>query len=189
MFHTVKRTVYDFIGSRPPRERALIGVGLVALFVFGIAPAGVSPVVDAFSAQEQAIENLEKTYKITPDILARYAKLVARRKEVESFYDKVDLSANPLSYLEQLLRDQAKASDGYSVTPRDGAPLGSRYTHKIFSVSFQTVSLEHLSQFLKSVTSGDQPMLVTQIQMDKRTAGEVLRVQMEVSAFEPVAKK
>jgi hypothetical protein len=187
LFPTINQAIVTFMEKRSPRERMLVVGGVAAFLVIGVGPAVVGPAVEAFEEQGREVDELDKTYKITPDILARYGRLMARRKEVESFYDKVDLTSNPLSYLEQLLRDQAKAADGYSVTPRDGAPLGTRYTHKIFSVSFQTVSMEDLARFLKNLTEGDQPMLVTQVQLDKRTAGEVLRVQMEVSAFEPTA--
>lgn len=189
LFPTINSAIANFMEKRSPRERLLVVGGLAAFLVVVVGPAVVSPAIEAFEAQSKEIEELDKTYRITPDILARYGRLVARRKEVESFYDKVDLASNPLSYLEQLLRDQAKAADGYSVTPRDGTPLGTRYLHKIFSVSFQTVSMEDLARFFKTLTEGEQPMLVTQVQLDKRTAGEVLRVQMEVSAFEPTGAK
>lgn len=187
MLPTLNKAIADFMAKRSPREKLLVVAGISAFLLIGVAPALVSPAIQAFEDQSQMIENLEQTYRITPDILARYGRLVARRKEVESFYDKIDLSANPLSYLEQLLRDQAKAADGYSVSPRDGTPLGTRYTHKIFSVNFQTVSMDDLARFLRALTEGDQPMLVTQVQLDKRSAGEVLRVGMEVSAFEPTS--
>jgi hypothetical protein len=189
LFPTINSAIANFMEKRSPRERLLVVGGLAAFLVVVVGPAVVSPAIEAFEAQSKEIEELDKTYRITPDILARYGRLVARRKEVESFYDKVDLASNPLSYLEQLLRDQAKAADGYSVTPRDGTPLGTRYLHKIFSVSFQTVSMDDLARFFKTLTEGEQPMLVTQVQLDKRTAGEVLRVQMEVSAFEPTGAK
>jgi hypothetical protein len=46
--------------------------------------------------------------------------------------------------------------------------------------------MEALAQFLQALTTGEQPMLVTQITLSKRNAGEVLNVQLEVSAFEPL---
>jgi hypothetical protein len=46
--------------------------------------------------------------------------------------------------------------------------------------------MDALAQFLQALTSGEQPMLVTQITLSKRNAGEVLNVQLEVSAFEPL---
>jgi hypothetical protein len=189
IFPSLNKAVVAFMEKRSPRERMLVVGGLLAFVVVVVGPALLAPAVEAFEQQTKEIEELDRTYRITPDILARYGRLIARRKEVEGFYDKVDLASNPLSYLEQLLRDYAKAADGYSVTPRDGTPLGTRYTHKIFSVSFQTVSMDDLGRFLKVLTEGEQPMLVTQVQLDKRAAGEVLRVQMEVSAFEPTSAR
>jgi type II secretory pathway component PulM len=186
MFPTITRLFTQFLQTRSPRERVLLAVAVSALLVIGVLPVVTSPIIEAFQLQTMRVEELNKSYTSTPDILTRYAKLSARRSEVEAFYDKVDLSANPLSYLEGLLREQAKAADGYNVTPREDKQIGSKYTHKTFSVMFQTVSMDALANFLKALTTGEQPMLVTQITLSKRNAGEVLNVQLEVSAFEPI---
>jgi hypothetical protein len=178
-----------FIKQRTMREKvmgagAIAVVGSIAVYSFIIAPAS-----EAFARQAVELRELTNTYDVSPDILARYAKLVARRLEIEGFYEKVDLKADPLSYLERLLKDSAQVPAGaYSVTPRDGAPLGEKYAHKIYTVKFETMSLDNLARFLKELTSGAQPMLLSQINMDKRATADVLQVQLEVSGFEAISK-
>jgi hypothetical protein len=147
----------------------------------------ISPIQEAFQKQSQELHETSLTYSVAPDILSRYSKLLGRRKELEKFYSGVDLSADPYSYLERLLRDTAKASGTYNVTPREGVQLGAKYAHKVFLVNFQTTSMENVAAFLKELTTGTQPMLISQINLDKRTGAETLSVQLEVSGFEAIS--
>jgi DNA repair ATPase RecN len=162
------------------------GLGVfVAIMV--IIPGIIQPISQAFARQSRELEDITLTYTAAPDILARYSKLMARRKELEKFYSGVDVSSDPLSYLEKLLRDTAKASGTYNVTPREGTQLGGKYAHKLFIVNFQSTSLENVAAFLKELTTGPQPMLISQINLDRRATANMLNVQLEVSGFETIA--
>jgi type II secretory pathway component PulM len=184
----VKEKVENFWLERTSRERAMLaGVGIFCTIML-VWPLFVQPISRAFARQSQELEDLTLTYSAAPDILARYAKLTARRKDLERFYSGVDISSDPLSYLEKLLRDTAQASGTYNVTPREGTNLGGKYAHKLFMVNFQSASLENVASFLKELTTGKQPMLVSQINLDKRQSTSTLNVQLEVSGFEPISK-
>ena len=183
----MKEQLLKFWNERNPRERVLLGGLGIFLAIMVIWPTFVQPVSQAFARQSQELEEITLTYTAAPDILARYSKLMARRKELEKFYSGVDVSSDPLSYLERLLRDTAKASGTYNVTPREGTQLGGKYAHKLFMVNFQSASLENVAAFLKQLTTGPQPMLISQINLDKRATTSVLNVQLEVSGFETIA--
>ena len=177
-----------FWEARTGRERSLVVLAAGALFFLSLWPMVISPVQAAFVEQSRQLHEASLTYSVAPDILNRYSKLIGRRKELEKFYSGVDLSADPLSYLERLLRDTAKVPQGaYNVTPREGVQLGGKYAHKIFMVNFQTASMENLAAFLRELTTGTQPMLISQINLDKRTGAEALSVQLEVSGFEAIS--
>jgi type II secretory pathway component PulM len=183
----VKEHIQKFWIERSPRERLLLG-SLGVFFAFIVVwPALVQPISQAFGRQSQELEEISLTYTAAPDILARYSKLMARRKDLEKFYSGVDVSSDPLSYLERLLRDTAKASGTYNVTPREGTQLGGKYAHKLFIVNFQSASLENVASFLKELTTGPQPMLISQINLDRRATTSMLNVQLEVSGFESIA--
>ena len=183
----MKENFLKFWSQRSSRERALLG-GLAVLFVFMVIwPAVVKPISEAFARQSRELEEITLTYTAAPDILARYSKLTARRKDLEKFYSGVDVSSDPLSYLERLLRDTAKASGTYNVTPREGTQLGGKYAHKLFIVNFQSTSLENVAAFLKELTTGPQPMLISQINLDRRATTSTLNVQLEVSGFESIS--
>jgi hypothetical protein len=53
-------------------------------------------------------------------------------------------------------------------------------------VNFQSTSLESVAAFLKELTTGPQPMLISQINLDRRAATSTLNVQLEVSGFESI---
>lgn len=172
---------------RNPREKVLLGGLSVFVAFMVIWPAIVQPISQAFARQSQELEEITLTYTAAPDILARYSKLTARRKELEKFYSGVDVSSDPLSYLERLLRDTAKASGTYNVTPREGNQLGGKYAHKVFVVNFQSTSLDNVAAFLKELTTGPQPMLISMINLDRRATTNTLNVNLEVSGFESIS--
>lgn len=184
----MKEELLAFIQQRTPREKAMGAVAIITLASMMLYPLLVAPVREAFARQSKQLEDLSMTYNVTPAVLTRYAKLLTRRQDLEKFYSGVDLSADPLSYIEKLLRDTAKASGPYNVTPREGSTLGERYVAKIFLVNFQTTSMENLSAFLKELTTGTQPMLLSAITLDKRGAADTITVQLEVSGFEALSK-
>lgn len=185
---SIRSKLVDFWQKRTPREKVVASVALIFLFFTVVYPTFIEPVFLAFAEQSKRIESLQNTYSVTPDILDRYSKLVTRRKEIDSFYTQADLSADPLSYLEGLLKETAQAAGSYEVTPRQGIQLGDKYTHKFFMVKFKTASYENLVAFLKAITAGKQPMLISQINIDKQGAGDSLSVQLEVSGFEAISK-
>jgi len=185
----MKQKLAEFWKQRSSRERAILVVACSFLLFMVLYPALIAPIQEAFSEQSRRLADIRTTFNVTPDILNRYATLSARKKDVEAFYTQTDLSSNPLTYLESLLKERAKADGTYNVsTPKEAVPLGSKYLHRFFAVNFQTSSYENLTDFLKALTTGKQPMLVSQINFDKRTGSEVLNVQLEVSGFELQSK-
>ncbi len=181
--------IKKYISERTPRELAIGSLAAVLLAAMLVYSVVVEPTAAAFERQAAAFKDLSNTASVAPSILGRYAKLAARRKELEQFYEKVDIKANPLSHLERLLRDVANVAPGaYNVSPREGVQLGGRYAHKIFVVKFETMSLDNLTAFLKQLTAGEQPMLISQINLEKRPTNDALSVQLEVSGFEAVSK-
>jgi type II secretory pathway component PulM len=175
--------------KRTPREKVIFVVAGIFLSVFVGYPAIVSPVVGAFSAQSARLERIHKAFEQTPKSLERYKTLLGRRQEIDAFYAKADISAEPLSHLEGLLRTVAQAAPGsYNIAPKEGVPTAGKYTHRLIDVSFQTSSYENLVAFLKELTGGKQPMLISRIDLTKAANGSVLSVKLDVSGFEPIAK-
>lgn len=174
--------------KRTPREKVIAAVAVLVIAITVIYPTFVQPVFAAFSEQSQELVRLRKAYEETPKSLERYAKLLSRRRDIDAFYNNADLSSEPLSYIEGLLKNTAQAAGTYNVTPKEGVQLGGKYAHRFFDVNFQTTSYENLVSFLKALTSGKQPMLISKMDLVKSGASEVLTVKLEVSGFEPISK-
>lgn len=185
----MKEKLFQLLAQRTPREKAMLAGAAILLLVAVVYPTLVEPIQAAFARQTSELDSLTKTYDLVPKVLERYQTLQARRAELEKFYSEINVSEDPLAYLEKLIRDVAQAKPGeYGANPREGATRGDRYTTKSFNAHFQTTSMENLSAFLKALTTGSQPMLLSSISLERRGSGETLYVQFEVSAFEPNSK-
>jgi type II secretory pathway component PulM len=189
MESTLLNPLVTFFKQRTPRERVgIVVIGLV-FGAIGIYSLVIEPIEEAFAAQSEQYRKLQSASQTVPALLTRYATLMGRSNTIKKFYDSVDIKTSPLTHLEQLIRDVAKVPAGaYKINPREGSQIGGKYAHKIFSVEFETASLENLAAFLKELTKGKQPMLLNQINVDKRISGSVLKVNLEVSGFEAVTK-
>jgi type II secretory pathway component PulM len=175
--------------KRTAREKAIFVVAALFLAVFVGYPVLVEPVIGAFSEQSHKLERIRKAYESAPKSLERYAKLLSRRKEIDAFYSKADLSAAPVSHIEGLLRTLAQAAPGsYNVSPKEGIPIGGKYTHRFIDVSFQTTSYENLVAFLKELTGGKQPMLISRIDLMRNPGSSMLSVKLDVSGFELIGQ-
>lgn len=183
---TPLKTAFDKLS---PRERIGIAGLTIAFSLLACYSLVVEPIEGAFVAQAERCRNLQRDSQTITALLTRYATLVGRSNTINKFYDSVDIKISPLTHLETLIRDVAKVPAGvYKINPRDGSQIGGKYSHKIFSVEFETASLDNLAAFLKELTKGKQPMLLNQINVDKRVSGSVLKVNLEVSGFEAVTK-
>lgn len=186
---SLKTNLNALWSKRTGREKGIFVVALVLILVVFVYPTFIEPVFAAFREQSTQLARVRKAFEETPKSLERYAKLLSRRKDIDAFYSKADISAEPLSYIEGLLRTIAQAAPGsYNVSPKEGIPLAGKYTHRFIDVSFQTTSYENLVAFLKELTNGKQPMLISRIDLVKSPGSEILSVKLDVSGFEPVSK-
>ncbi len=185
----MKEKLLDLFRQRTPREKVmLVAAGLILAFMV-VYPVVVEPVQEAFARQSEQLRTLSNAYNNTPKVLERYATLQLRRNELEKFYSEINVSEDPLAYLENLLRDVAKAKPGeYTANARQGSSRGDKYITKSFNASFQASSMENVAAFLKALTTGSQPMLLSSINLERRGGGETLYVQFEVSGFEAISK-
>jgi hypothetical protein len=170
------------------RERGLIVGGLATLIGMGIYSFVITPVQEAFSRQARIRSELEKSIEAVPDMIGRYAKLVKRRQEIESFYEKLGLQKPPLTHLEDLLRSTAKIAPGsYTVTTRNQPDFAGKYKHLSYAVRFDTTSLENATNFLRELVKGEQPMLLSQLTIERKLSSDSISVQVEVSSFERIS--
>ncbi len=186
----MKETLLAILRQRTPREKVMLLAAAAILAVMIAYPYAIEPAQLAFARQSEQLRALEISYAKAPGILERYETLQARRTELEKFYTQVNVSEDPLAYLEKLIRDVAKARPGeYGANPRQGSSRGEKYIMKSFNAFFQSTSMDNVAAFLKALTTGSQPMLLSSISLERRGSGESLYVQFEVSGFEAISKQ
>lgn len=185
----ITKYIADFWIKRTIRERLILAVATTLLTLGFVLPMILNPVVGLFTEQAKSLTQIKRTYEATPKILKNYAQLANRRRELEAYYKNADLSTDPLTHLERLLKNTALADSSYNITPREGAQIsGGKYVHKIFKVNFKTDSYENLVAFLNAVTTGNRPMLVSYLKLDKsRFAKSGLQVEIHVSGFQSIS--
>lgn len=185
----ITRQFSEFWSKRTMRERFILTLAIILLSVGFVLPMAINPIIELFAAQANSLTQIKKTYEAAPKVLSSYAQLLGRRRELEAYYKNADLSTDPLTHLERLLKNTAMAGSSYNITPRDGTEIsGGKYVHKIFKVNFKTNSYKNLVAFLNAVTTGDRPMLVSYLKLDKsRFAKNGLQVEIHVSGFQSVS--
>lgn len=185
----ITKHLTEFWIKRTPREKLILAVATTLLTLGFLLPMALNPIIDLFTQQANALTQIKKTYEATPKILRNYAQLSSRRRELEAYYKNADLSTDPLTHLERLLKNTALADSSYNITPRDGTQIsGGKYIHKIFKINFKTDSYANLVAFLNAATTGTRPMLVSYLKLDKsRFAKGGLQVEVHVSGFQSIS--
>lgn len=166
------------------RERGIVVAGILVLIFIVVHVVVYTPIKERFVQQQRKQAEIHRTIEVIPDMLGRYSLLLGRRREIEQFYEKLDLRKPALSHLEDLLRNVANVPSGsYTVTTRTQPDFAGKYKHESFLVRFDTSSMENLAAFLRNVVQGQQPMLLSQITIERKMSADALSVQVEVSSF------
>lgn len=167
------------------RERGIILVGMLIIVALVLHSVVYTPIKARFVQQSNRQTEINRAIDVLPDMLSRYSQLLDRRSEIEKFYEKLDLQKPALSHLEDLLRNVANVPSGaYTVTTRNQPDFAGKYKHTAFLVRFDTSSMENLAAFLRNVVQGQQPMLLSQLTIERKLSADSLTVQVEVSSFE-----
>lgn len=185
-----KEKVKSSYNALSKRERVLLVLGVVGVVGIAFYLYGILTVLELFSSQSKRMADVKQALDVTPDMLARYGKLLGRRKEIESFYDKINLKEAPLTHIENLLKTKANATPGsYTVQPRAFPDFAGKYEHTGFIIKFTSSNLDSLVTFLRELTKGQQPMLLTQINIERQISSNTLSVTVEVSGFQRSTKE
>ena len=172
--------------SRETTLITVIGLGFALYIIFTFI---ISPTSEAFAKQYERLKSIQQTLEVAPDMVQRYSKLLARRSEIEKFYERIEAKESALSHLESLLLNVGKVQPGtYTVNQRPQPDFADKYKHTAFIVKFDIGNLENLASLLKDIAQGSQPMLLSQISLEKKMSADILSVQLEVSAFERINK-
>lgn len=161
------------------RERIILAA--LGLFVGGmIAWSGYEQASDIVADQSTRLEKAHETLDSTAGSLERYVKLKARRDMIEREYRGVEIKEGVYAHLENLIRTKLGLSSGFTIKDSPPKNMGGNFDQTTFTVKFTTPTLQPLVDFLKEVTHGQRPLLLSSLDAVKSRRGDVLEVTIEV---------
>lgn len=170
------------------REQTILSVAAVLLVLMGVYQVYV-PIRDLFV--DQSIELMEARANV--DTISRelkyYYQLRSRRDDIENAYKQVEAKEGALSRLEKLVRERLGLAPGlFTITDRPAQPFGSNYEQTPVSIRFRITSLQSLVDFLKEVSHGKDPHLITKLDVQKSFTNDRLDVEVELSSISKVSR-
>ena len=170
------------------REKIIVSIacGMIAIT---LAYQVYKPVRNAFQDQARRAERIQEQLKPVSTAIARYSRLKARKAAIELAYKEVEIKEGMLSNLENLVRNQAGISSGFTIHDRPEKTIGDNYRQAPFSIKFVITDFPRLISFLKELVHGEHPMILTKLDLKKRPAGDALEVEMEVNSVYRVGRQ
>lgn len=167
------------------REKGLIVAGTFVLFLVGLYKV-YEPVRDVFSQQIQDLQKVEGDARSASALLERYSKLKAKRDSIEREYKEVEFKEGALSHLENLVKNKAGVSAGFTIKDSPPVEFGGEYEQTLFSVKFTTTSLPGLVDFLKELSQGPKPMILGKVDIQRSRFADRLETDIDVSSIRKV---
>ena len=156
--------------GRSNRERFLILLGMTSISIILFGQIVWLPISAAFTQQEVRLQEAERDLQNLPDVIERYLKLRARKTQLEKEYKNLEVKdGNEVSYLEKLLKKDPEIGNDFDIKERGDQKnaIGNEYAEIPFTVTLHTKSLESIVKFMTDVSYGEQPMIITNIDMER----------------------
>lgn len=165
------------------REIGLIILSVVSVLVI-LAAVIFESVLAAFTEQEQRLTQMQQVLEALPTRIEAFAKRKDRRDVIEQRYMSVQISEGALSRLENLVKEKAGVSSGYTIKDFPPTPFGKNFEQTNYSVRFTTANLPALVNLLTELSDPKSPLMLSRLKIDMNPRGEALVVELEVSTIQ-----
>ncbi len=165
--------------------REWILIALASLVIVCIALIEIyGAVASYFEDQSVRLTQLETRLGSTNSHLQKYLDLKARRDAIESRYREVEIQEGALSHLENLIKTKAGIAQGlFTIRDSPASPFGGNYEQLPFMVKFNTTNLQALVDFLREVTEGPKPLVLSRLDLNRRRGSDRLDVEVALSSI------
>lgn len=187
-FRTISGRVTGLLSKFSSREKKLLYSGIAVLLLV-LSIQIIKHTKNAFAEQALEIESAKVDLNTSIGLLNAYQKLRVRRDEIEKEYKKIEFKEGALSYLDSLVKEKLGGTVKYTIDPLAVQPFGLSFEQSPFAVKFTAQSLEKLVGLLKAVTTGENPMFVTKLDMIRNLRGDGLDVNVELSCIQRAGLK
>lgn len=178
-----RKDLGGYLAKMSSREWAVIFFGASLLFVL-IAIEIVSQIDAFFDEQTLRLTQVEERLGQTTNSLQKYLDLRARRDQIESNYREVAVQEDVLSHLENLIKNKAGIQQGlFTIRDSPPNPFGGNYEQLPMSVKFTTTNLQALVDFLREVSEGPKPLILSRLDLNRRRGADRLDVEISLSSI------
>lgn len=165
------------------REWGLISVAGAAIVIV-LALEAYGQIAAYFNEQALRLNQVEARLGETTNSLQKYLDLKARRDAIESRYREVAVQDDAVSHLENLIKTKAGIQQGlFTIRDSPANPFGGNYEQLPFSVKFNTTNLQALVDFLREVTEGPKPLVLSRLDLNRRRGSDRLDVEISLSSI------
>ncbi len=176
------RLLYSKFQALTQREKVIIVVA-ATVSVFMLSYQIYEPIRRLCREQTEQMVALESSMKTVAPGIERYVKLRARRDSIEEEYREVEFKEGALSHLENLVRNKAGITAGFTIKDNPPKEFGGNYEQTLFNIKFTTTNLETLVEFLKELTYGAKPLVVSKVDIQKSKFADRLEVDVDASSI------
>lgn len=176
------RLLYGKFQALTQREKAII-VLAVSVALFMLCYQIYEPIRRVFREQADQLVALEGSMKTVAPGIERYVKLRARRDGIEEEYKEVEFKEGALSHLENLVKGKAGVTAGFTIKDNPPKEFGGNYEQTLFNIKFTTTNLESLVEFLRELTYGAKPLVVSKVDIQKSKFADRLEVDVDASSI------
>ena len=165
------------------REQSILALGAAGLIFFLLSQ--VYGLVDtALTSQSEIRASLKRDSANAPILIERYLKLKQRHENIESRYKEVNIDEGALSYIENLIKTKAGiGNDPFTIKENEPRAFGGNYQQVLYPIKFNTTNLPGLVEFLREITLGKRPLVLSRLSLTRRKGANRLEVDMDVSSI------
>ena len=167
------------------REQLLVVAVILGMLLWGCYELE-KKVEGIFTVQSKQLESLRSANKFLPMKIVSYQTLIKKREKVEERFrnSPADFSIRP--YIEEVFQSKLGTKGStLQITEQKASDLGERFIQLPHIVRFQVTEVEALVNFLKEITYGKQPLILSDIDLDRAFSGDKISVSIRVSSISP----
>lgn len=177
-----------WLKARKSSEKNLILLA-IAVIAFMMVYTIIESTLSIYNQQRTRHNELQENLKRIPPLLARYNQLKEKQKSIDSRFSgtnsKQQNAAN-YAHLEWLIKRKAQVASQFDIRKGSETTVQGQYLVVPFSVRFQQMSNEELSNFLKELSDDpERPSIISRFSV--RTRGNSLLVELNIDFISRVA--
>jgi hypothetical protein len=177
----LKNQVIDQIAHMTDREKLLF-IGMIMFGLSLLTMSITSSLAETFSLQRRRIQALEKNFSSAAFVLDRYENLKNKLTEMQKTFKNEGPPGGMRSYLEEAITKKAGVTaPNFTIKAAPSVAVGENYSKFPYTVTFSTVSIGKIVEFLEEITNNESNLLLTKLEITKGRMGEKLNVVVDVS--------